>query len=434
MNDSPTAAKPQSPPPKVEEIDIDEAGPPAPVPKVSAAAATFLLVLLAGSITGFFFLGWLPKVQQHGVLAEETHRLINATPQVEVMSPTLAADSVEILLPGEIEADEETVIYPRTSGYLRKWHVDIGDQVKAGQLLAEIDTPEVDQRYEQALATVEQLKARRKVAETKLELANFTLRRLERLIASKAVSQQDFDERSAEFSVAQHEVKVADADIAAGMADLQRIKELQSFANVYAPFDGTITARSIDLGQLVTSGNDQAQSLFRLERTDRLRVIVHIPQIYASGITTGQEAELVVREMPHRTFTGRIARTARSIDLQTRTMRTEVEVENPDGLLLPGAYVQVRLQARRENAPLLVPASALIFNAGGAQIAVVNSQETIELRQVEVEADQGTTLGISKGIKLEDRIVVNPGERLFDGMQVAIVDNSETQSGETAKK
>ncbi|MCC9604708.1 efflux RND transporter periplasmic adaptor subunit [Blastopirellula sp. JC732] len=405
----------------IENLDPDEAGPPAPVPKVSAAVATLLFLTLSGAIAGVFLLGWFPKVRQHAALAEETHRLTHATPEVETMIPTPAAASVAVQLPGEIQAEEETVIFPRISGYLRKWHVDIGDQVKAGQLLAEIDTPEVDQQLQQAEATVEQLKARREVAETKLELARFTLERLQRLVISKAASQQAFDEGQAEFSVAQHQIKVADADIAAGMAELQRIKEMQSFAQVFAPFDGTITQRSIDLGQLVTSGNDQAQSLFRLERTDLLRVIVHVPQIYASGIKAGEEAPLVVRELPHKTFTGRVERTARAIDMQTRTMRTEIAVDNSAGLLLPGAYVRVQLHVERENPPLMVPASALIFNANGAQIAVVNSQDLIELRPVEVEMDQGTSLGISKGIEPGQRIVVNPGERLVEGMEVAVL-------------
>lgn len=408
--------------------NLDEAGTPAPVPRVPLWGITLMLLLLVAAITGIFFLGWLPKVRQHQVLAHETHQRATAPPTVEFMRPYPAKAMTETRLPGEIQALEETVIFPRTSGYLKKWHVDIGDQVEEGQLLAEIDAPEVEQQLQQAEATVEQLKARRRVADTKLDLAKYTLKRVEQLIKSRAASQQDYDERKAEFAVAEHQVKVADADIAAGMAELQRITELQSFAKVYAPFSGTIIERSIDLGQLVTSGNGQEQSLFRLARTDRVRVIVYVPQIYASNIEQGREAKLIVREMPQQSFTGKVTRTARALDLTTRTMRIEIEVPNEKGLLLPGAYVQVQLPVRRTNPPLMVPASALLFNAGGAQLAVVNSQDEIELREVEVEADHGTNLGIAKGITEEDRVVVNPGERLTDGLSVITVRPGENET------
>ncbi len=411
-----------------ESAEIDEAGTPSPPPRVAPWKLTLLLLCVSGVVTAVFFLGWLPKVEQHKVLAEEADQRANAVPQVRIINPETADTSIEVLLPGEIQAEEETVIFPRTSGYLKEWHVDIGDVVTKGQLLAEIDTPEVDQQLQEAMATVEQLKARRQVAETQLELARFTLGRLERLIAANAASQQEYDERKAELAVAKHQVQVAEADIAAGMADLQRIKELQSFTKVYAPFDGTISERSIDLGQLVTSGNDQAQSLFRLLRTDRVRVIIHVPQLYASSIRNGDNAHLVVREMPNRTFAGHISRTAKAIDLQTRTMRVEVELKNTDGMLLPGSYVQVKLPVQRTDPPLIVPASALIFNADGAQLAVVNSQDVIELRHVVVEADQGGKLGIATGISASDRVVVNPGERLSNGLSVSIVEGIRNES------
>lgn len=382
-----------------------------------------VFAVIAGAATGLFFLGWLPKIEQQRVLADEIHQRLHTPPEVKVVSPTQAVASVDVLFPGGIKAQEETLIFPRTSGYLKKWHVDIGDTVKSGQLLAEIDTPEVDQQLKEAVATVDQLKARREVAETKLDLARFTMDRLERLMASSATSQQEYDECKAETAVAEHQVKVADADIAAGTAELQRIRELQSFARVYAPFDGTITERSIDLGQLVTSGNNQTQSLFRLVRTDRVRVVVHVPQMYASSVRTGDQAQLVVREMPNRKFEGHIARTAQAIDLQTRTMRVEAEFDNEEGLLLPGAYIQLRLQVERIDPPLIVPASALIFNADGAQLATVNSQNCIELIPVEVEADHGGSLGISTGISPSHRVVTNPGERLTDGLPVVIVEN-----------
>ncbi|WP_417732783.1 efflux RND transporter periplasmic adaptor subunit [Rosistilla oblonga] len=401
---------------------IDDIGDPAPVPNVPAWKLAFLIVALTGMIVAAFFVGWLPKTHRQQALVETVQRQKEMLPIVEIVLPKPAMETVEVTFPGEIEALEETVIYARTSGYLKRWHVDIGDTVQQGQLLAEIDTPEVDQQLQQALANVEQLKARRQVAETKLGLTRYTLTRLDELLQSQAASRQEYDESQAEFAVAEHQVKVADADIAAGMAELQRIKELQSFAKVYAPFAGTITERSIDLGQLVTAGSGQAQSLFRLVSTDRVRGVVHVPQIYAFNIEPGEQAQLLVREMADRTFVGEVARTARSLDLQTRTMRIEIEFDNSDGQLLPGAYVQVRLPVRRPNPPMLIPASALIFNASGSQIATVNAENLVELRAVDVDADYGNVLGIATGIESTDRIVVNPGERLVGGMSVTIAE------------
>lgn len=412
----------QQPETTSEMIHPDDTASPAPVPQVSIWKLTGLVWLLVLFVGGLFLLGWIPKVRQQTALAEETTSRQHEIPRVEVTRPYRAEPVVEASFPGEIEAQEETVIFPRTSGYLKKWHVDIGDVVEEGQLLAEIDTPEVDQQLQQALANVEQLKARREVATTKLHLARFTLDRFEKLIVSQAASQQEHDERRAEFSVAEQLVKAAEADVAAGIAELQRIRELQSFAKVYAPFDGTITERSVDLGQLVTAGNSQTQSLFRLVRTDAVRVIVHVPQVYASSLELGQTARVVVRELPRRDFNGHVARTARSLDARTRTMRAEIEVPNDEGWLLPGAYVEVRAMVRRENPPLVVPASALIFNANGCQIATVGPDDSIELRQVEVEADHGRTLGIATGITPSDWIVVNPGERLVDGLRVTVAD------------
>lgn len=378
-----------------------------------------LVGILGGGLGGLYYLGWQPRATRHAELAQEVHRRKTSLPKVLVVAPRLSSADSETVLPGDVQAVEETTIYPRTSGYLRKWLVDIGDQVKEGQLLAEIDTPEIDQQLRQAEATLEQFRARKKTAETTHQLALATLRRVEAVPAG-VITRQELDERRAQVDTAASAISAAAADVSASEAEVQRIRELQSFSKVYAPFDGTITARSVDQGQLVTSGNDQAQSLFRLSKTNPVRVLVYVPQIYAPSIRPDLKTELIVRELPGRTFEGRVTRTAGAIDSTSRTLLTEVQVPNDDGALLVGSYVQVKLHVRRDNPPLLIPASALIFNADGIKVAVVDERDVVHLRDIILEGDYGQELGVAHGIGPADRIVSNPGDRLADGMQVAI--------------
>lgn len=428
---SPPASEAASnPPPQAGNHDHDDIG-TRPVMRVRWWQSVLVVLVVAGFASGLFYGGWLPKARQSLALEHDAGEVRRTLPRVQVTQPRPGPTETVLMLPADIEAIEETTIYPRTSGYLKKWFVDIGDEVRQGQLLAEIDSPEIDQQLRQAVANVEQLNARKKVAETRFKLARLNLHRIEALPVGIR-TQQDLEERQAEVEVADYTVKVAEADIQAGMAELQRVKELQAFSKVYAPFAGTITARTIELGQLVTSGNDLAQSLFRLSRTDTVRVIVHVPQMYAPSIQPNQTAELVVREMPGRIFPGTITRTAKSIDLQTRTLLTEIEVANPDGLLLTGSYVQARMTAKRDNPPVIIPASALIFNSEGTTVAVVDDQNHIQLRDVEVDGDYGTSLGIATGLSATDRIVVNPGDRLKEGQSVTVESSEEKASAKTA--
>ncbi len=404
-----------------------------PPPKLRWWQGLLLLALIGGTIGGLYYVGREPRVARQQVLAHEVQRLKTTLPKVQVIAPRRSPAEAETVLPGDVQAVEETTIYARTSGYLRKWLVDIGDQVKEGQLLAEIDTPEIDQQLRQAEATLEQYRARKKTAETSYQLATATLRRVES-VPEGVITKQEIDERRAQLDTAASVINAAEADIAASQADVQRIKELQSFSKVYAPFAGTITARNVELGQLVTSGNDQAQSLFRLSKTNPVRVFINVPQIYAPSVRQGLEARLIVRELPGRQFIGKVSRTAGAIDPVSRTLLTEVQVPNDDGMLLVGSYVQVLLKVVRDNPPLLVPASSLIFNSEGTKLAVVDDQDHIQLRDVTLEGDYGPELGVAFGINETDRVVSNPGDRLTQGMHVAIMTSDKEQQQKPAAK
>ena len=393
-------------------------GLPPPTPRTRFGFFLFFALAAGGAIAAMFYLGWFPRVQQDEALAKEVDRLKSALPRVQVDHPRRLPTITTTILPGDVQALEETTVYPRTSGYLKRWLADIGDEVHAGDLLAEIDTPEVDQELGQAQATLGQLRAKQLSAEVNARLADTTLRRYQTLLETKAITYQDYDEHKATADTSHSAVEAAKADVAAGEANVRRLTELQSFDKVYAPYDGTITARNVEEGYLVSSGNGAAQSLFRLAKTDPVRVYVHVPQMYAVGVKPGLSAELIVREMPDKKFVGTVTRTAGAIDPTTRTLLTEIRVPNHDHTLLTGSYVQVRLSIERENPPFLLPASALIVNSGGASVAMLDANNLVHYKPVEVEGDFGSDVGIAKGLSTDDLIVTNPGQRLTDGAHV----------------
>lgn len=403
----------------------EEVSVPTTVPQIALWKVGLCFVMCAAAIAGMFYVGWMPKLAAKQALADEVERRTKTPAEVRVMSPTPAEASLKTLLPGEIQPWEVTAIYPRISGYVKVWHADIGDSVEQGSVLAEIEIPEIAQELNEAIAEVEELKSRKKVAEASTDLARFTFERFEKLLAQGVLTQQEYDVQQAELSVAENQVESAQAAIEAAEAKVQRIREMKSFATVVAPFDGVITERNVERGQLVSAGSEQVKSLFRLTRTDLVRVVVNVPQVYASGLEQNQDAELLIRELPDEVFQGTVSRTSKSLDLRTRTMRVEIMFENPEGKLLTGSFVQVRLPVTRNNPPLIVPATALMFNADGAQIAVVDSESKIELRDVEVEIERGTTLGITRGIQPSDRVVINAGERLRNGLPVTVVENND---------
>ncbi len=398
----------------------DEIGDPPAPPRVHFLLLLVFALGVAAILAGMFTLGYLPKSRQQAVLEQIADHVKHAAPKVTLVKPRQSPATGVVQLPGDAQPLEETSVYARTNGYLRRWLVDIGDEVTGGQLLAEIDTPEVDQELRQAKAAVGQTRAKQLAAEETLKLNETTFRRYESLAVSKAVNQQDIDERRAAVDTASAAVEAAKADVAAGQANVQRLTETQAFAKVYAPFAGTITSRTIETGGLVSVGGNSSQALFHLAKTNPLRVYVNVPQIYSAGIQPGQTAELLVRDRPGRKFIGKIMRTAKSIDTTSRTLLTEVQIANDDHALLPGSYVQVKLSTVRENPPLLVPAAALIVNADGTQVATVDDQLKVHFQAVEVEGDFGAEIGIANGLSVDARVVANPGERLTEGGAVLV--------------
>jgi RND family efflux transporter MFP subunit len=401
-------------------VEGDDVGAPPPVPRPRFLALFGLGITAAAILTGLFLVGWIPLVRRQSVLAAEAETIKTSLPHVQIVHPRRSPAVVTALLPGDVEALEETAVYSRTNGYLKRWLVDIGDEVQSGQLLVEIDTPEIDQELQHAKATLGQLRARLLTAEANARLAHITLDRYEKLLGSKTITGQEFDERQATYATASSTVEAAKADVEAGEASVQRLTETQAFSKIYAPFAGIITTRTTEVGRLVSASNGTSQSLYRLAKTDPVRVFVNVPQIYSHGVNIGLQAELVVREMPGRKFVGKITRTARAIDPVTRTLRTEIQVPNKDHVLLTGSYVQVRLQVTRENPPLLIPASALTFDADGTRVALVDAKHHVHFQHVIVEGDFGSDVGISDGLTPDAFTVINPGQRLIEGGLVEV--------------
>ncbi|WP_397569843.1 efflux RND transporter periplasmic adaptor subunit [Schlesneria sp. T3-172] len=379
------------------------------------------VMLLAGcSLVGLFFAGWLPRQQVTAQLEHEAHEIKNSLPTVRVTKPVPATPIAVVTLPGDVQAMEEITLFPRTTGYVKRWLVDIGDEVEAGQLIAEIDTPEVRAQYEQSEAALAESLASLERARATVNLAKITTNRLRTLVARKNAAQQDLDDSENNLAVGEANVRLAEATVAVNKSNVQHMQELLSFSRIHSPFEGTVVGRFLETGKLVSSGNGTGQALFRIARTNPVRVFINVPQAYAAGVVKDLTAEVRARDIPGRVFQGVVTRTARAIDPLTRTLLTEIQVPNDDGALLTGSYVQVQMEVQRYSPPLLVPASALIFNSGGTQVAVVGPDNKIELRVIEVAGDIGKQIGIATGISENDQVVINPGDRMSQDLMVEL--------------
>jgi RND family efflux transporter MFP subunit len=348
--------------------------------------------------------GLVPRWLARRALAKET--VENAVQTVAVVSPSPGKSDMGVPLPAEVQAFVEAPIYARANGYLKRWDVDIGEHVEAGQLLAEIDTPEVDQQLEQAKAEVAQ-------ADANLALAKSTSERWVDLLKTASVSEQETAEKQADFALKK-------ANLEAARANLHRLEDLKSFARVTAPFAGTITTRDTDVGQLIVAGN--ARALFRLAQTNPLRVYVRVPQTLSRAIEVGQGAELTISELPGRKFEAKIVRTAGAMDPSSRTLLAELEVKNPKNEILAGSYAQVRFNDTAGDPTLTLPASTLLFRSEGMQVGVVDSNGKVEVRTVKLGRDFGQTLEIVDGVTAGDRVIVNPPDMLASGMTVRVAE------------
>ncbi|HWV63398.1 MAG TPA: efflux RND transporter periplasmic adaptor subunit [Oxalicibacterium sp.] len=340
---------------------------------------------------------------------------------VSVISPKSAAQDNLLRLPGTLQGSIEAPIYARTSGYVSKWYKDIGDQVKQGDLLAQIDAPEVVQQLNEAKAAQVQ-------AVTNLQLAKSTFERWDALRKRDAVSQQDLDEKRNALAVAQ-------AAETSAKATVQRLQDQVGFSRIVAPFSGVITRRNIDIGNLVDAGGG-SRVLFTMAKSDTLRVYVYVPQSYAPQIKTGNKAEVTLRELPGRSFTGTVARTAAAIDPLTRTMQIEIRLPNPDGVLLPGAYAQVAIKATgiASQTALTVPSNTLLFRPEGIRVAIVGADGKVHLQPVSISRELGTTVELGSGVTTQDRLIVNPADSLNEGDVVSVAAAEEAAPVKDADK
>jgi membrane fusion protein, multidrug efflux system len=376
--------------------------PPAPPRKALLLVGVALLVLLAaGGLT------LLARASRGRALARETE--VQAMPTVAVVHPLAEKPDLELVLPGSLQAFQESPIYARTNGYLLRWYKDMGSRVKKGELLAMIDTPEVDQELNQARATRQQISSQ-------LELARISAERWENLRKTDSVSAQEADQQSSGYRQSQ-------ANLAAADANVRRLEELESFKNVYAPFSGVLTRRNVDPGALINAGAG-GKELFDMAQVDTLRVYTSVPQAYAAYIRPGVKVTITLQEFPGKKFPGSVARTAEAIDPATRTLLTEVDVPNRDGQLLPGSFGEVHFAVGSNVQRLTVPVNAMLFRSQGPQAAVVGPDSRVELRPLSIGRDYGTSLEVLGGLSLSDRIVVNPPDSLEQGQQVRVTEPS----------
>jgi len=369
---------------------------------------TILLVAAVGAVLW----GISARTRALDIVTQETREA--AVPTVAVVAPEPGAPQDEITLPGTMQPFADAPIYARTNGYLKRWHVDIGTRVKTGQLLAEIDTPELDQQLMQARADLA-------TAEANAKLAQSTAERYRDLIKSDSVSQLDLDNANGNL-----EAKLTAVESA--RANAGRLQQLQGFRRIEAPFDGVITARNTDIGALIDSGSN-AKELFHIAAMHRLRVFVNVPQVYSRAAQPGLTAELTLKEFPGRRFTGTLARTSGAIDVASRTLLTEVDVDNPKNELLPGSYAEVHFKLPAAASTLRLPVDSLIFKADGLQIATVNGANRVAMVSVTAGRDFGDTVEILSGVSAGDRVVLNPPDSLTDGQTVRVAAREKTAAG-----
>jgi RND family efflux transporter MFP subunit len=395
---------------------------------LKVALVLLITVLVVGAVIVW---GIDARIKTAAAVKQETVEL--ATPTVAVAHPKMGALQNEVVLPGNIQAFIDAPIFARASGYLKKWYADIGARVKAGQTLADIDAPELDQQVRQAQSAVEQAKAAVDQTLANLvqgkanaELARVTAQRWSNLVAKGVVSKQENDQYQAQYQAQQANVDslgkaiaAARGSVGAAEADLSRLQELQRYETVKAPFDGVITARNTDIGALVNAGmGGAAQELFHIAATSKLRVYVNVPQTYSQAAVPGISAELTLSEFPGRRFHGKLVRTADAMDAGTRTLLTEVDVENPTGELKPGAYAEVHLTIPAGAPSVIVPVGAILFRSEGVRLGVVRDGKKVELVPAVLGKDYGTEVEVVSGIRPDDWIIMNPADSLTSGAVV----------------
>jgi RND family efflux transporter MFP subunit len=377
----------------------EELGFELPVPAKSSR--TRVLAMIVVVVGGAFVIGYTQHHRAQGAtpIASESSGAV----RVDVIKAKAIDSNLALELPGVVKPLEETKIFPRTSGYVRKWNVDIGDKVKEGQLLAEIDTPELDAQIAQARAQLAQAQAAVKQAIAQRDFAKSSSARYETLASQSLVSKAQVEQQQAEAQTGEANVVAAQSNVAAQEANLRRLVDTKGFATVTAPVAGTITTRTIDRGSLVTDNGTTA--MFTLDATDPVRIYIDVPQSVAPSIKVGSEAKLTVREYGAREFAGKITRSASALDPELHIMQTEIQVPNPDGALIPGMYVQASLTLPVPHRVLEIPATALYNDANGLRVAVADAQHRVHYVPITIERDTGAALWVATGLTGDERIV-----------------------------
>jgi RND family efflux transporter MFP subunit len=388
--------------------------PPARVsPSRVAAFAVVIVVVFAIA----FFVGWLPRRQARASLESAQAELLGGA-HVEVVTPKLGSSDRALTLPGSVQPLQETVVYARANGYVRKWLVDIGDRVQDAQLIAELDTPDLDQQIDQARAQLAQAQAGILQAKANREFSSLTYDRYKTLTAQGLSAPADLDQRKAQAQVDEANLAVAQASANAADANLRHLVQLKAFARVTSPFAGTVTARMIETGALVTSGN--ATPLFKIATMDPARVFVQVPQDVAPGVHAGQAARVGVREYPGRDFTGAVTRAADELDPASRTMNTEVRLPNGDGALMAGMYAEVTMTLPLSHRVVEIPATAVVNDSKGMRVLTVDADDHVHVIPVVIEQDNGATMDIASGLAGTERIVKLGTAELSEGTRVTV--------------
>jgi RND family efflux transporter MFP subunit len=371
--------------------------------KRSPLFAVFFLIVAGLVVVAAILL--VQRRAQYQALAKETEAA--AVPTVAIIHPLTESGDEDLVLPGTLQAYVESAIYARTNGYLKKWYYDIGTPVKKGTLLADIDTPEVDQQLSQARADLNTAKAN-------VRLSEITADRYTELLKTDGVSKQEVDNATGDLAAKR-------AIVESNEANVGRLEDLESFKRIYAPFNGVLTQRNVDIGTLINAGNGgTSQQLFYLAQTDPIRVYVNVPEAYAPSIHPGIGAYLELTQYPGQKFQGKVVRSANAIDLNTRTLLTEVDVPNASGQLLPGGYAQVHLEVKVKGQRLQVPVNSLLFRSEGLRAVVVDANHKAHLQTLTIGRDYGVTLEVLNGLKADDWIVLNPPDSINDGEPVHV--------------
>jgi membrane fusion protein (multidrug efflux system) len=355
----------------------------------------YIIIGIAALVLAVFFFFHAIEKRKH-LAAEAKKASLPQVPEVQVAKPFLTPDTSVLLLPGNVQGFRETFIYARVNGYIKNWFVDIGDHVREGQQLAELETPELDQQLAQAKAN--------------LELAKSSMDRVNSVTIEGAVSVQQIADRTGAYKAA--------------LAQVNQLEAQKSFKHVLAPFTGIITSRNIDIGTLVNAGSSTSQQLFTLAQINKLRIFVNVPQSFVQNIKIGTEAKIIVQEIAGPPIVGRVTRTAGALDPDTRTLLVQVEFDNPNHVYLPGMYAKVKFVVRRTTRTWVVQASTLVIRTDGPQVVAVTPQNTIAIKHVTINKDNGATLEISDGLKGDELLVINPSLDLTEGLKVSIAKKS----------